>query len=217
MLYDMFLIWAAFMLGAISPGPDMVLLIRNSLIHGRIKALMTALGFASGVLIHTLYTLFGLGYILMNSTVLLHGLRYAGALYLGFLGVRALLDKRVPHLDVETNQASAPQHNKSLLAYWAMGCANNLLNPFAALYVISILTAGPMASAPIALRCTLALLLFITYFLWNSFIALALTSPKARKKFLHYVPWVNKGAGMILIALAIKFLMTHPVNPGVCA
>jgi threonine/homoserine/homoserine lactone efflux protein len=87
MAQDLLLIVGITMLCMLSPGPDMVLVMRNTLARGRQSGLFTALGVLSGNFVHITYCLLGVGVVVAHSVVAYSVLKFAGAAYLIFLGV----------------------------------------------------------------------------------------------------------------------------------
>jgi len=73
-----------------SPGPDMLLLLRNSLTGGRRAGLATVLGIVGGLLIHVSLSVAGLAWLLTGNHYVYHALRLLGALYLIYIGIRSL-------------------------------------------------------------------------------------------------------------------------------
>src|ERR1051326_8780688 len=84
----------AFLLVAVAviatPGPDTALTIRNTLLGGRKGGVFTGLGVATGQAIWTLATSAGIAALLVASEPVFRAVKYAGALYLAFLGLQAL-------------------------------------------------------------------------------------------------------------------------------
>jgi threonine/homoserine/homoserine lactone efflux protein len=77
----------------VTPGPDFVVVVRNSLSHSRRSGVFTAIGVSVAVWIHILYTLAGIGLILSKSIILFSTVKYLGAGYLVYLGVCCLRNK----------------------------------------------------------------------------------------------------------------------------
>jgi len=75
----------------ITPGPDMALITRNALLHGRRAALLTALGVNAGLMGWTIAAAFGIATVVRSSAVAFEMLRFLGALYLVFLGAQAII------------------------------------------------------------------------------------------------------------------------------
>ena len=72
----------------ISPGPDMVIVMRNTVAGGRDAGLRTSLGILTGNLVHIGYCVLGIGWLISQSIVAFSALKYAGAAYLVYLGRR---------------------------------------------------------------------------------------------------------------------------------
>ena len=88
---DQFLLIAfTHLLAVISPGPDFFLIVRQSFLYGRTKSILTSLGIASGILVHTLYCSLGLSFILSYEPVY-NALKILCAIYLFYLGIKSIL------------------------------------------------------------------------------------------------------------------------------
>src|SRR5512145_1800515 len=74
----------------IIPGPDMVLVVRNTFVGGRRAGLQTSVGILSGNLVHITYCMLGIGLIISQSILAFSMLKYAAAAYLIYLGVISL-------------------------------------------------------------------------------------------------------------------------------
>ena len=74
----------------VTPGPDFVIVARNSLKYNRRSGILTALGVATAVWIHVLYTLAGIGFLLSKSIILFSIVKMLGAAYLVYLGISCL-------------------------------------------------------------------------------------------------------------------------------
>ncbi|MGY3962780.1 LysE family translocator [Aeromonas veronii] len=80
-------------MGAISPGPSLALIIRNTVQGGQGHGVATALGHGFGVGIYALVTALGLSILITQTPILFDLIRYGGAAFLAWLGVKALLAK----------------------------------------------------------------------------------------------------------------------------
>ncbi len=80
-------------MGAISPGPSLALIIRNTVQGGQGHGVATALGHGLGVGIYALVTALGLSILITQTPILFDLIRYGGAAFLAWLGVKALLAK----------------------------------------------------------------------------------------------------------------------------
>lgn len=76
----------------ISPGPDMVIVMRNTMIGGRVAGLNTSAGVLAGNLVHIAYCAVGIGWLISQSILAFTLLKYAAAAYLIYLGLMSLRD-----------------------------------------------------------------------------------------------------------------------------
>ena len=74
-----------------TPGPDTAVTVRNTLLGGRLAGILTALGISAGQAIWALATSFGVVALLVASEFLFQAVKYAGAAYLIWLGLHALI------------------------------------------------------------------------------------------------------------------------------
>ena len=77
----------------ITPGPDMIYVITRGISQGRKAGMISAVGVTLGILVHTVFAAFGLAIILRTSALAFLAVKFAGAGYLIFLGVKTLKDK----------------------------------------------------------------------------------------------------------------------------
>ncbi len=93
-LKEFMVIYSIFLLGAVSPGPDFIMIVRNSTGYGNKVGFKTALGICVGCLITLSYILVGVGAIFNEVPILKEVVKYVGAVYLFYLGVKSLLYRR---------------------------------------------------------------------------------------------------------------------------
>src|SRR5262245_13182660 len=129
--------WQGFMaitlvhlLAAASPGPDFVLVTRQSLLFGRKAGLLASLGIALGLSIHIIYSAAGLAAVVAHSAHWMTAIKLIGGAYLIYLGIRGLLSKK--------GQMSIPQEGNALPVSPARqvmaGFLCNAFNPKAPIY-----------------------------------------------------------------------------------
>src|SRR5215204_6427112 len=87
MLDQLLVVVSVTFLVMVSPGPDMVLVLRNTLVSGRRAGVQTSIGILSGNLVHITYCIIGIAVLISQSIVAFSVLKYAGAAYLICLGV----------------------------------------------------------------------------------------------------------------------------------
>ena len=116
----------------ITPGPDIIFLIVQSLNNGARAGFLTALGLASGNLFHTAAAALGVSLIIQTSEIAFTGLKFLGVVYLLYLAYQ-LLSSTPP-----INQNSSEQPHKNI-SFYKRGLLLNILNPKIALFFLAFL------------------------------------------------------------------------------
>jgi len=118
----------------LAPGPDIIFLIAQGVSKGRRAGFSTAMGLASGCLVHTLGAALGVSVIFRTSAVAFQGLKIAGVLYLLYLAWKTV---RTPASDAgDTRPKTVPINGRAL---FVRGVLMNLLNPKVALFFLAFL------------------------------------------------------------------------------
>jgi threonine/homoserine/homoserine lactone efflux protein len=126
------------------PGPSVFYIVTRSLVQGRRAGVTSMLGVQAGGLVHVVAAAFGLSALIASSAAAFTVVKYAGAAYLVFLGLRKLLGREPDAPELETGPASPGR-------LFAHGVIINVLNPKTALFFLAFLpqfvdpSAGPVA------------------------------------------------------------------------
>jgi threonine/homoserine/homoserine lactone efflux protein len=115
-----------------TPGPNTLYIIARSIQQGRKAGIVSSLGVQLGTLLHIAAAAFGLSALLLSSALAFNVVKYAGAAYLIYLGVKTLLTK-------EEKEATPEIRNVSLSRVFYQGAVVNLLNPKTALFFFAFL------------------------------------------------------------------------------
>ena len=126
----LFLIASALL--ALAPGPDIVYVLTRAITQGRRAGFAAALGFATGVIFHTALAVVGVAALIRSSEFAFMLVRYAGAAYLIYLGVRTLMSQG----DVRLGQGGA---DIALWTVYKQSVIGNVLNPKVTLFFLSFL------------------------------------------------------------------------------
>jgi threonine/homoserine/homoserine lactone efflux protein len=117
---------------AVVPGPAVLYIVAQSVDQGRIAGFVSAFGISVGGLVHVVAATIGLSSLLASSATAFTIVKYAGAAYLVFLGIRRLLTRET----FETDLQRAPRTRRRL---FTNGVIVNVLNPKTALFFIAFL------------------------------------------------------------------------------
>lgn len=186
------------------PGPAVLLVITRTAQNGRRTGVATGLGVAAGDLLHTIAASIGLSALLATSALAFTILKLAGAAYLLYLGVRAIVAKTNAEETCAVQQLVSP-----LRAFWQAVPAE-LLNPKTALFFLAFLPQFVHAdrSAPFAQFVTLGLVFASMSVVYTTLLVFAI-GPLGRvlTRFSWLVKWQGKIIGSIFIGLGIKVAM----------
>ncbi len=124
--------YAAMVLLFITPGPDMLYIIARSIGQGRAAGLASAIGIGAGCFFHIFAVAFGLAQLLRAVPAAYNAVRYAGAVYLIYLGYRTITSH-----GAGTREPALAR--TSLSRIFLQGALTNILNPKVALFFLAFL------------------------------------------------------------------------------
>ena len=202
-MLDYFYFAFLMLVGQLSPGPDMLLILKNSFNHDLRAALFTIAGIIAGIAVHTTIALTGLTFLFKESGKAYQILKFAGAIYLTYLGIRLLLSLRPPPQDLARTESKVQLSDADA---FAQGFLTNLLNPKVIIIISSILLMFLDSESTVIERFTYGTILIIEGLaVWLLF-AFLLQTRHARTLFLRWQNPVNATFGLLLIALAARAL-----------
>lgn len=148
----------------LTPGFDTALVLRSAVAQGAKRASVTALGITLGCLVWGVAVGFGLGALLLASEMAYNLLKWLGAAWLLYLGLKLLLKPRQTAIDTQQ-----PALQQGYLACFSRGLLGNLLNPKVGIFYVSFLPQFIPAGASVALWCSLmALAHMLLGLIWNA-------------------------------------------------
>ncbi|CAG4892147.1 LysE family translocator [Paraburkholderia saeva] len=203
-----FFVVAVFLLN-VTPGPDTAYIVGRSVAQGRGAGLMSALGISAGCCVHSLACAFGLTALLAASATAFTVIKFVGAIYLIYLGVRLILAKPAAEVpNVATSVPSrAPGAPKSLRQLFLQGFWTNVLNPKVVLFFVSFFPQFVTADSEHKTLAFLALgvVFVLMSMVWNSFVAWIAGSVTQRFSGKPGVKkWLDRGVGSAFVGLGIK-------------
>ncbi|MBI3111932.1 MAG: LysE family translocator [Ignavibacteriales bacterium] len=189
----------------ITPGPDMLYVITRGMAHGRRAGILSALGVIGGILVHTMAAAFGLTLILQTSAFAFLIVKYLGAMYLLFLGIKAWRDKTPVSLQAPTVGVS------SRALFW-QGVLSNVLNPKIAIFFLAFLPQFvDKGSSQVTLQMVILGLTFAFFGL--CFLLVVGYSSGAVGGWLtrrpNYARGLQRLAGTILMGLGVRLALTE--------
>lgn len=193
-------LFAISLVGAMSPGPSLAVVVKNTLGNGRLSGILTSWAHAFGIGFYALFTMLGLAVILKNNESVFNFISYAGALYLVWLGIKALRsNSKSVNLSKKGTQATYVQSMQD-------GLMISLLNPKIALFFIALFSQFITPDVGLGGQIATVLTPFLVDGLWYTLIAFILSNPKILEKLRQKASLLDKITGVLLILLAVKIL-----------
>ena len=203
---DDFLLFAfASLVLNITPGNDMLYVATRSASQGVKAGIVSSLGIAGGCIVHLLAAVIGLSAIIANSAIAFNIIKYIGAAYLVYLGIKSFLGKQNKFsLNDKIEKKPLPK------LFW-QGVFTNVLNPKVALFFLAFL---PQFIHPEKGNTALQILLLGLWFnfsgtIINIIVAMLfgkLGNWLADKQ--SFIKWQNKITGFLLVRLGIKVALS---------
>ncbi len=115
----------------ITPGPDVLYVLTRGISNGRKAGLISAAGITLGIFVHTIFAALGLSIILKTSAIAFAIVKFIGASYLIYIGIKTILDKK----EFNINRSEEVKSNK----IFTQGLISNVFNPKVALFFMAFL------------------------------------------------------------------------------
>jgi RhtB (resistance to homoserine/threonine) family protein len=192
-------------LALISPGPDFVLALRNSLQFGRKMGLATALGFGLGIAIHVGYSVAGIAILLKEFPRVYHFIRYAGALYLIWLGLSSLWEARKAQQRQGLEIKARPKQG-----FWQclrQGFLTNILNPKATLFILGIYTSLIPADASLLTLVVAGINMVALTIIWFSLVSWLFSSMRIRDGYSKIERGLNLLFSVFFILVGVTLFL----------
>ena len=192
----------------VAPGPDNIYVLTRGIAQGRKVALASAWGMCSGLLFHTTLAAVGLSAILARSAGALSLVKYIGAAYLVYLGIRALLSRE------EFSPSAQKIFTVQLRNFFLQGLTMNLLNPKVAVFFMAFLpqfvspsvgTAGSAALRLVALGLVFALLSVVIFSAIALFSGVVGDRLSRNPRFATALQW---STAFVLVGLGVRLALS---------
>lgn len=201
-MFEYYTIALIALLAAISPGPDFVVVAKNALAHNRHSAIFSSLGIGAGILIHSIYCVLGLAIIISHSLLLFSLIKYLGAAYLIYLGVKSIFSKK-SHL---SNLQKSKSDDQSIWLPFRDGLLTNLLNPKCTLFMLSVFTLIVNPHTPVFTQAIYGIEIAFITASWFVLLSYILTAKLIQSKIEKAQHIVSKLIGGVLVALGIAVI-----------
>jgi threonine/homoserine/homoserine lactone efflux protein len=200
---------AAGLLLNLTPGPDVLYIVTQALRHGLRAGLVAALAISAGCFVHIFAAAVGVSALMLASATAFSVLKWLGAAYLVYVGLRMVMSRSLPSMGLEaTAQArQSPASRQELKAIFMRGFWTNALNPKVALFFLAFL---PQFIAPTVEHKPLAFLLLGLLFNFNAvwvnmgWACAAVWLARKAGGLQARMHWLDRVAGSLFIVFGLK-------------
>ncbi|MBO9491121.1 LysE family translocator [Endozoicomonas sp. G2_1] len=200
-------LWLSFViicfLGALSPGPSLAVVLKNTINGGYKSGSATAISHGFGVTLYAIISITGIGIVIAESPALFNLIKYAGAAFLLYLGVKGLMSKKSAVLVKDQSEET----NKSVNG-WRDGFLIAFLNPKLAIFFIALFSQFVQPDASWLQQFILVATVGTLDTLWYLIVAFFISREAFLNKLHRNSHIIDRIAGSVLVLLAIRVVTT---------
>jgi threonine/homoserine/homoserine lactone efflux protein len=193
---------AAIAVGAASPGPSFVMVVRTAVAKSRADGLAAALGMGVGGVIFCALALFGMRAVFAQAEWLYVGFKLAGGCYLIYLAVRIWRSADQPLTQEDAAVVEGRRFRSFLL-----GLGTQLSNPKTLVFYGSVFALLPV-DLPVWGDFILPPIIMAIETGWYTLVALAFSLPRPRAAYLRWKVWIDRAAGAVMATLGVKLILS---------
>ena len=187
------------LLGAMSPGPSMAVVINNAIFKGRYNGILTAIGHGIGIAVYATFAVLGLGLIIETNMFIFNGLKILSIIFLIFIGIKSILTKEkinIEKKDIKENTISFLQ-----------GFSISILNPKILIWFIAIYFQFMSTDNELLFNIYLVSIAGIIDACWYMILSIAVTTSSALSFFQKKLILFQKIQGFFFLALGLGLLV----------
>jgi len=186
------------LLGAMSPGPSMAVVINNAIFKGRYNGILTAIGHGIGIAVYATFAVLGLGLIIETNMFIFNGLKILSIIFLIFIGIKSILTKEkinIEKKDIKENTISFLQ-----------GFSISILNPKILIWFIAIYSQFMSTNNELLFNIYLVSIAGIIDACWYMILSIAVTTASALNFFQKKLILFQKIQGFFFLTLGLGLL-----------
>ena len=186
------------LLGAMSPGPSMAVVIHNAIFKGRYNGILTSIGHGLGIAIYATFAVLGLGLIIETNIIIFNSLKILSIIFLIFIGMKSILNKEKLNLE----KKDVKEKSISFL----QGFSISILNPKILVWFIAIYSQFMSVNNELIFNIYLVIIAGIVDAFWYIFLTLAVTTASALTFFQTQILLIKKIQGFLFVAIGLVLL-----------
>lgn len=192
----------------VTPGPDTLLVVTRSASQGWRAGSAAALGIGAGTFVHIFAAALGLSALLATSALAFALVKYAGAAYLLYVGVKMLLAKDEPGR--AATAATLPQVGYARI--FVQGFVTNALNPKVAVFFLAFVPQfiAPESPTKAAAFIVLGIIFNISNMLWCHSLAFSTALFRRQVRVRASVTrWLNRAVGALFVSFGVRLALSE--------
>jgi len=191
-------VFAVCLLGAMSPGPSMAVVIRNAIFKGRYNGILTSIGHGVGITIYAIFAVLGLGLIINANIFVFSSLKILSVVFLIFIGMKSILNREKINLE--------KKNIKEKTVSFLQGFSIAILNPKILVWFIAIYSQFMSINNDLIFNIYLVFIAGFIDACWYITLTLMVSTDRALNFFQKKIIHINKIQGLLLIALGLGLL-----------
>ena len=187
------------LLGAMSPGPSMAVVINNAIFKGRYNGILTSIGHGVGIAVYATFAVLGLGLIIETNIFIFNGLKILSIIFLIFIGVKSISNKEKLNFEKKDSKQSTIS--------FLQGFSVSILNPKILVWFIAIYSQFMSVNNDLLFNIYLVSIAGVIDACWYIFLTLVVTTASALSFFQRKVNLIQKIQGFFFIILGLGLLI----------
>ena len=187
------------LLGAMSPGPSMAVVIHNAIFKGRYNGILTSIGHGLGIAIYATFAVLGLGLIIETNIIIFNSLKILSIIFLIFIGMKSILNKE--KLNLEKKDV------KEKTISFLQGFSISILNPKILIWFIAIYSQFMSVNNELIFNIYLVSIAGIIDACWYIILTLAVTTASTLNFFQTKIKLIQKIQGVFFIGIGLGLLV----------
>ena len=184
--------------GAISPGPSLALIIRNSTKYNRLGGIMSAVGHGLGMGIYAIFAVTGLSIIILTNIYIFKSIQITGIIFLFIFGILFIFQKN-KELIIEDNQKK--------LNSFLQGFSISILNPKILIWFSAVFSQFVKSDSTFLINSILVITASAIDCIWYILVALIVTSYGLKDFFQKRINGIQKISGAVLVLISILLII----------
>ena len=187
------------LIGAMSPGPSMVVVVNNAIFKNRYHGILTSIGHGIGISIYAVFAVIGIGLIIKTNIIIYNSLKILSVIFLIYIGLNSIFNKT--KIDFEQGQL----HEKATSFF--QGFSISILNPKILIWFIAIYSQFMLEDNSINLNVCLIITAGLVDALWYIFLSILVTSSISLNFIRSKYALLKKLIGYFLLILGLFLLI----------